>query len=1199
MRIDKLAKLVVVLTVTVPRMGTCACCTHTQTLLGTQPREQFGDAVAIWDDGALPATMAVGSQEWIHPLGVRSGAVSVYRLGEDQWEVEQQLVPSDPQQNGEFSVPTFLSRDVLAVSAPQVDEFQGAAYVFRYREGDGWTEEAKLSVDGANQLGLATARLGSDRLAVSSVGAVHFFRYAGQGRWELEDASIRTGAERLGVSLAATGNILVVGDDQNPILGTGAVHVFEDVEGRWTLRSTLTPSDGVAGDLFGYAVSASPGTVYVGAYQQNSDRPGAAYVFEPEVRGDWTTLRQVATLKASDGVNGDQFGVNVFCEGDRLLVGAPFHARETGAVYLFVRPPGGWKDAAEDCKLTGPAVGGRFGDGRSAALSQSLLAVSSDRADAVAGEVDVYSCVTGPDSAWVRWDTGPGANGHWYKLTELSGTWEDAEAEAIKSGGHLAAINSDLENEWLLTTLALDTVWIGLYQAPGSSEPGGGWSWSTGEPTTFTNWLASEPNNDQGEESWAEMKGRTANQPRGGWNDQGPTHRIRGVIERVTLPPMALAWTRWDRGPGATGHWYKLTEVPGQWDEAEAEAIENGGHLAAINSSLENDWVLAHLALDSVWIGLYQPPESLERGGGWSWATGEPMTFTNWLDGEPNNHLGEESWAEMKGRMASLPPGGWNDQGPSHLLRGVIERDTEPSDIRLSVFVAADRCVYFAGSSHSDTTIQGDIVGSHAPPFVDVSGTSAVSVVAAGCVRTDPPAACWPPAGDPASPETPSPVFGYDRFGISTLTSFNAGLVGVFLTDAPPDPSTVPFPLDVQPPALPVVSNPQIQQSFFIGTGPVRFQVPRGATRLFLGVHEAGPWTGNHDGFDVLVKLERGPMLPRTSYVTASVKVVRDRTGERPKYGHYATDEQIKEAIEQANAVLQNSGVSWRVFLSEIVEVTVDPRFQRLAADQDEKLELEATAKQQSEEYAWRTDAINFYVLPDIVGAGGICSFPATDQIIVISNSRGILNGGTGWLHEIGHYLSLTHTFENGLESDPDTCTGRGSRHKVGPITPCLDVCPDDFNVMSYNRYQPSQGVFSDCQVREMAFELFDPAGSRGAVLRSQLPPEARAPTADPERRSFLRGDGNGDGALNIADAVKILGFLFQKEQAVPCLDAVDANDDGAVDVSDAIAVLLVLFAGRDLPAPGASACGIDVTLDDLGDCNYSSLECPHGVEPD
>jgi len=90
---------------------------------------------------------------------------------------------------------------------------------------------------------------------------------------------------------------------------------------------------------------------------------------------------------------------------------------------------------------------------------------------------------------------------------------------------------------------------------------------------------------------------------------------------------------------------------------------------------------------------------------------------------------------------------------------------------------------------------------------------------------------------------------------------------------------------------------------------------------------------------------------------------------------------------------------------------------------------------------------------------------------------------------------------------------------------------------------------------------------------------------------TFERGHTNGDGDLNLADAVCLLSYLFGpagescKEIVRQCLDAADANDDGAVDVADAIAILSHLFAGAGpLPEPFGS-CGIDPTNSDDLDC--------------
>ena len=61
---------------------------------------------------------------------------------------------------------------------------------------------------------------------------------------------------------------------------------------------------------------------------------------------------------------------------------------------------------------------------------------------------------------------------------------------------------------------------------------------------------------------------------------------------------------------------------------------------------------------------IYQPPGSPEPAGGWIWVSGEPVTYTNWIAGEPNNNnrLGPQNWANIwPPQIAVSAPEQWND----------------------------------------------------------------------------------------------------------------------------------------------------------------------------------------------------------------------------------------------------------------------------------------------------------------------------------------------------------------------------------------------------------------------------------------------------------------------------------------------------------------------------------------------------------
>ena len=94
---------------------------------------------------------------------------------------------------------------------------------------------------------------------------------------------------------------------------------------------------------------------------------------------------------------------------------------------------------------------------------------------------------------------------------------------------------------------------------------------------------------------------------------------------------------------------------------------------------------------------------------------------------------------------------------------------------------------------------------------------------------------------------------------------------------------------------------------------------------------------------------------------------------------------------------------------------------------------------------------------------------------------------------------------------------------------------------------------------------------------------------ASPAR--FRRGDSNGDGIVDIADASHLFGCLFLGSDCTRCPDAADSNDDGTLDVSDGIRTLGGLFLGFPLPpTPGVQDCGEDPTEDALPTCHSRCL---------
>jgi Ca2+-binding RTX toxin-like protein len=106
----------------------------------------------------------------------------------------------------------------------------------------------------------------------------------------------------------------------------------------------------------------------------------------------------------------------------------------------------------------------------------------------------------------------------------------------------------------------------------------------------------------------------------------------------------------------------------GSWTNAQAQAQALGGNLVAINSAAENQFLLNSFAGSggSFWIGF----TDVASEGTFTWVNGDPVTYTNWAPGEPNNDDGGEDYGEFIAREGGV----WNDLPESPFPQsGIIE----------------------------------------------------------------------------------------------------------------------------------------------------------------------------------------------------------------------------------------------------------------------------------------------------------------------------------------------------------------------------------------------------------------------------------------------------------------------------------------------------------------------------------------------
>ncbi|MEM7234487.1 MAG: peroxidase family protein, partial [Planctomycetota bacterium] len=89
---------------------------------------------------------------------------------------------------------------------------------------------------------------------------------------------------------------------------------------------------------------------------------------------------------------------------------------------------------------------------------------------------------------------------------------------------------------------------------------------------------------------------------------------------------------------------------------------------------------------------------------------------------------------------------------------------------------------------------------------------------------------------------------------------------------------------------------------------------------------------------------------------------------------------------------------------------------------------------------------------------------------------------------------------------------------------------------------------------------------------------------------SFVRGDCNSDGWIDLADALRTLEVLFDAGSTA-CLSGCDTDDSGMLTVGDAIQLLSGMFMGGPPPASPYPSCGLDPSTDALTCAEFDA--CP------
>lgn len=411
--------------------------------------DYFGYAVSVSGDTIIVGAN-YGSPVTGGSLGGRAYIFERNKGGANNWGQVKMLLPSDTVLFDGFGYSVSISGDTAIVGKPLGDN--GIAYIFERNTGgaDNWGEVKKITAsDGAafDNFGYSVS-ISNDIVVIGAFnddnnkGSAYIYERntGGVNNWgEVKKLTASDGAvnDQFGISVSISVDTVIVGasgDDSSK----GSAYIYERNTGgadNWGQVKKLTASDGAEGDEFGISVSISGDTVIIGASGDDNVK-GSAHVFAT-TGIDWAQTKKAV---ASDGAAGDFFGYSVSISGDTAIVGATFDDapnNNQGSAYIFERNQGGANNWGEVKKLT--ASDGVAGDwfGRSVSISGDTAIVGSPG-------VSNRFCCAGLSYAYIYERNAGGAN-NWGEVKRINHTEVfrfDNFGEAVSISGDTAMVGA-------------------------------------------------------------------------------------------------------------------------------------------------------------------------------------------------------------------------------------------------------------------------------------------------------------------------------------------------------------------------------------------------------------------------------------------------------------------------------------------------------------------------------------------------------------------------------------------------------------------------------------------------------------------------------------------------------------------------------------------------------------------------------------
>ena len=115
---------------------------------------------------------------------------------------------------------------------------------------------------------------------------------------------------------------------------SGAIQVYDYIEGEITYNQTIVSNDIAFGDQFGKIIRVHDNYLITNAWKDDDAGPstGAVYMFQKNDNGIWIEIRKIVS---SDAEALDIFGSNFAFNSNHIVVGAPMKNNMSGSVYVY------------------------------------------------------------------------------------------------------------------------------------------------------------------------------------------------------------------------------------------------------------------------------------------------------------------------------------------------------------------------------------------------------------------------------------------------------------------------------------------------------------------------------------------------------------------------------------------------------------------------------------------------------------------------------------------------------------------------------------------------------------------------------------------------------------------------------------------------------------------------------------------------